>query len=308
MAQCLARTSRRTLAGVWEPLCLAALNTAPERASARMFAHVLRAAFTGTHRNSDFLVPAIDLSACFPDAAAQFIVQRGGVVRSGVAVRVIGRTGDAVALRMGADVANYAATIVAVAPQQLATTVGAAAASDDAWRVPLALTGAFAYESITTIYFGFAGRIAFGVPMLRLDDAPGHWAFDRSAALGSGAAGGTQSLIAVVISGGGPHDALDHETLASRVESQLRRLAPDLPATTFAHVIAERRATYACTPGLARPAGGRVGRGVYLAGDYTDPVFPATLEAATRSGVAAAQALIADGAAGAAARGSTRAP
>ncbi len=208
----------------------------------------------------------------------------------------------------GADVANFAAAIVAVGPHQLATTVGAAAASDEAWRVPLALIGAFAYESITTIYFGFAGRIAFGVPMLRLDDAPGHWAFDRSAALGSGAAGGTQSLIAVVISAGGPHDALDHGTLAAKVESQLRRLAPDLPATTFAHVIAERRATYACTPGLARPAGGRVGRGVYLAGDYTDPVFPATLEAATRSGVAAAHALIADGAAGAAARGSTRAP
>ena len=309
VAQCLARTSPRTLAGIWEPLCLAALNTTPERASARMFAHVLRAAFTGTHRNSDFLVPAVDLSACFPDAAAQFIVQRGGVVRRGVAVRVIGRTGDAVALRMGAEVANYSAAIVAVAPQQLATTVGAAAASDDAWRVPLALTSAFAYESITTLYFGFAGRVAFGVPMLRLDDAPGHWAFDRSAALGSGTArGGAQSLIAVVISAGGPHDALDHATLAAKVESQLRRLAPDLPATTFSHVIAERRATYACTPGLMRPAGGRIGRGVYLAGDYTDPVFPATLEAATRSGVAAAHALIADGAAGAAARGSTRAP
>ena len=112
----------------------------------------------------------------------------------------------------------------------------------------------------------------------------------------------------MVISAGGPHDALDHATLAAIVESQLRRLAPDLPATVFSRVIAERRATYACTPGLARPAAGRVGRGVYLAGDYTDPVFPATLEAATRSGVAAARALIADGAAGAAARGSTRAP
>jgi len=308
VADVLARTSRRTFAGVWAPLCLAALNTVPERASARMFADVLRATFTGTRRQSDFLVPATDLSACFPDAAARFIAKRGGVVRSGVAARVIGRTGDAVALRVGADAATFAAAIVAVAPHQLAATVGGAAASEDAWRVPLALVGAFAYESITTIYLGFAGRVAFGVPMLRLDDTPGHWAFDRTGALGAAAPMGTQSLIAVVISAGGPHDALDHRTLAAGVESQLRRLAPDLPATTFSRVIAERRATYACTPGLARPAGGRVGRGVYLAGDYTDPVFPATLEAATRSGVAAACALIADGATGAAARGSIRAP
>ena len=127
----------------------------------------------------------------------------------------------------------------------------------------------------------------FSVPMLRLDDAPGQWAFDRSHALVGQAPDGAVSLIAVVISASGPHDALDHATLARNVEAQLRRLAPDLPAVVFSRVIAERRATYACTPGLARPAGGRLARGVYLAGDYTDPEFPATLEAATRSGVAA---------------------
>jgi hypothetical protein len=59
-------------------------------------------------------------------------------------------------------------------------------------------------------------------------------------------------------------------------------------------VIAERRATYACTPGLQRPAPGRIRPRVYLAGDYTDPHLPATLEAATRSGVVASRSLIAD--------------
>ena len=67
-----------------------------------------------------------------------------------------------------------------------------------------------------------------------------------------------------------------------------------LPDTAEGKVAAERRATYACTPGLARPSAGRVSRSVYLAGDYTDTHFPPTLEAATRSGVAAANALIAD--------------
>ena len=305
VAQCFARTSRRAFAGVWEPLCLAALNTVPQRASARMFAHVLRAAFTGAARHSDFLVPAADLSACFPDAAAKYIARRGGIVRSGVAVRAVERTSDAVALSIGTGVAAFAAAIVAVGPHQLAATVGTAAEGEEAWRAPLAQVAAFAYESITTIYLGFAGRVAFSAPLLRLDDAPGHWAFDRSGSLGGGAA---TSLIAVVISAGGPHDALDHATLAANVEAQLRRLAPDLPAINFSRVIAERRATYACTPGLARPAGGRICRGVYLAGDYTDPDFPATLEAATRSGVAAARALIADCATVFAARGSTRAP
>jgi predicted NAD/FAD-dependent oxidoreductase len=83
---------------------------------------------------------------------------------------------------------------------------------------------------------------------------------------------------------------------------------PDLPSVTFSRVIAERRATYACTPGLARPKGGRVEDGIYIAGDYCDAELPATLEAATRSGVACARELIADFAGAAAARGSTRAP
>ena len=112
----------------------------------------------------------------------------------------------------------------------------------------------------------------------------------------------------MVISASGQHDALDQRTLAANVEAQLRRRAPDLPSVTFSRVISERRATYACTPGLARPPGGRIDDRIYLAGDYCDPDLPATLEAATRSGVAAANELIADFAAGAAARGSTRAP
>jgi len=50
-------------------------------------------------------------------------------------------------------------------------------------------------------------------------------------------------------------------------------------------------------PSGTHPAGGRLSGRIYLAGDYTYPAFPATLEAAVRSGVAAARAVIADTAA-----------
>ena len=308
VARRFAAAPPRAFAHVWKPLCLAALNTPPERASARTFAHVLRSAFGGTTRDSDLLVPAVDLSACFPDAAARFIAARNGTVRCGVAVRAITIAGDAVALKVGAGMETFAGVVVAVGPHQLAAAVGGNGERAEAWRIPLGQIAQFAYESITTIYLGLTRRVAFAVPMLRLDDAPGQWAFDRSGALGSDAPPGTQGLVAVVISASGPHDALNQAALAANVESQLRRLAPDLPSVTFTRVIAERRATYACTPALARPAGGRIASGIYLAGDYVDPEFPATLEAATRSGVAAADALIADCAGAVAARGSTRAP
>jgi hypothetical protein len=129
---------------------------------------------------------------------------------------------------------------------------------------------------------------------MRLDDAPGQWVFDRSAALETAAPEVARGLVAVVISTNGPHDALDQATLAAQADAQLRRLAGRWPLPVWSRVIAERRATYACTPGLARPASGRIAPRLYLAGDYTDAEFPATLEAATRTGVAAARALLRD--------------
>ena len=160
-------------------------NTPPERASAQVFAQVLRVALAGNSRDSDLLVPAADLSACFPDAAARYITARGGSVRSGTAVRAIDEVIDGVALGIGAGVETFAAAIVAVGPHQLANAAGDAALARGTFRGPLARIAAFTYESITTIYLGFSARVPFSAPMLRLDDAPGQWAFDRSGALGT---------------------------------------------------------------------------------------------------------------------------
>ena len=52
----------------------------------------------------------------------------------------------------------------------------------------------------------------------------------------------------------------------------------------------EKRATFACTPGLQRP-GMQVAAGLLACGDYIAGPYPATLEGAVRSGLAAARAL-----------------
>jgi len=290
VVECFAASRPRAFAAIWAPLCLAALNTPPRAASAQIFANVLRAAFTGAARNSELLFPATDLSACFPDAAARFVEANSGTLRLGVSVRAVVADEHAAVVDIGTRIESFSAAIVAVGPHQLAATLG----HDPAWHAMLTEVNAFAYESITTIYLAFAERVPFAAPMLRLDDNPGQWAFDRSSALTPDAPTDAVSLVAVVISASGPHDALDHATLARNAEAQLRSLAPELPSAMWSRVVVERRATYACTPGLSRPAPGRIAPHVYLAGDYTDPQFPATLEAATRSGVAAARALLAE--------------
>jgi uncharacterized protein with NAD-binding domain and iron-sulfur cluster len=54
-------------------------------------------------------------------------------------------------------------------------------------------------------------------------------------------------------------------------------------------VIAEKRATFACTPGLRRPEWRTPLPGLYLAGDYVAGDYPATIEGAVRSGVQCAR-------------------
>jgi hypothetical protein len=73
---------------LWEPLCIAALNTPAERASAQVMANVLRDSLAGARAASDMLLPQVDLSALFPLPAARFIGQRGGTVHSGTPHRV----------------------------------------------------------------------------------------------------------------------------------------------------------------------------------------------------------------------------
>jgi uncharacterized protein with NAD-binding domain and iron-sulfur cluster len=67
-----------------------------------------------------------------------------------------------------------------------------------------------------------------------------------------------------------------------------------LSAPLWTRVIAEKRATIAARRDLARPAVETALPGVFLAGDYMDPEYPPTLETAVRSGVRAAERVLAE--------------
>ncbi len=65
---------------LWRPLCVAALNTPPDRASAQVFLNVLRDSLDATRAASDLVLARVDLSALFPDPAATYVEQHGGTV------------------------------------------------------------------------------------------------------------------------------------------------------------------------------------------------------------------------------------
>jgi hypothetical protein len=291
VAQLCASGPRAAAEALWHPLCLAALNTPPGRASGQVFANVLRAALGGRRESSDFLVPVTDLSALFPEPALRFVVQSGGRVQLRTAARIAAVDDGTVVVEHAHGRETFAAAVVAVGPHQLDAALGPHAVFAAVRERAAALT----YEPIATAWLGYPARTALPARMVRLDDAPGQWVVDRQDVIArrAPAPGRPQvaQLLAVVISASGPHDALSPPALATACDAQLRRLVPALPPLAWSQTIVERRATYACVPQRPRAPSTLPHGRVALAGDWLDEEFPATLEAAVRTGVAAAFAL-----------------
>jgi len=110
----------------------------------------------------------------------------------------------------------------------------------------------------------------------------GQWAFNRGALDAA-----NRGVLAVVISCGGVEEEPTLDALCKAVARQMCDVYR-LPAPRAARAIIERRATLACVPDLERPAQSTSLPRLALAGDWTASEYPCTLEAAVRSGAAAA--------------------
>ena len=82
---------------------------------------------------------------------------------------------------------------------------------------------------------------------------------------------------------------MTQKELAATCHHELKGALRDLPDPQWSRVIAEKRATIACVPGMKKPDFKLAAPGLFLAGDYLDPDYPPTLEAAVRSGIRAAE-------------------
>lgn len=271
---------------LWQPLTISALNTPIATASGQVFANVLRDALASSREASDLILPRIDLSALFPDVAANWLVARGSVVNRGLRVDSAMVTQGAFQLATNEGQATFAAMIVAVGPHQFHAISLPAGCNP---VVP------FTYEPIVTIYLKFDQRVRLPRPMLGQVDGMVQWFFDRRPP-GVSAAGSTpdDGLIAAVISASGPHDCLSHEELAAHALAELGRHTGPLPVPAWYKVIAEKFATFACTSSIQarRPSCLTTTPGLFLAGDYTSGPYPATLEGAVRSGICAADQVL----------------
>ncbi|WP_343586364.1 hydroxysqualene dehydroxylase HpnE [Herbaspirillum sp.] len=279
---------------MWNPLCIAALNTPPERASAKVFLNVLRDSLGARRAASDMLIPRTDLSALLPQAAAAFIEQRGGRTIAGTAVASLHAMGETGIWRLqdrqGGDLGEFAGVVVATGADVAAQLLDEA--QDLAIPCDTSALRALAYEPITTCYLQYAPTLRLPLPFCALADDPqrrawGQFVFDR------GQLNGDAGLLAVVVSAAGRAIEDGHAALLEGIAQQLATDfgRPELSVPQWSKVITEKRATFSCTPELRRPDNTGLPTGLALAGDYVAGDYPATLEGAVRSGIAAARSI-----------------
>jgi hydroxysqualene dehydroxylase len=262
-----------------DPLCVAALNTPAEQASASVWLRVLRDALFAGAGSADLLLPRRSLSEVLPQPAERWLQQADVQMRMGHRVDTL--TAEGHAWRVDGEL--FDATVLACTAKEAARLAHPHAPT---WA---AAARALPYEPIITVYARCDGaRLA--APMMALQagpHAPAQFVFDH------GALGGAPGLFAFVISGAKTWVDTGLPATEAAVLAQARTaFAPSTwpQPLTAVSTLAEKRATFACVPGLLRPAA-CIAAGLLAAGDYIEGPYPATLEGAVRSGEAAAALL-----------------
>jgi hydroxysqualene dehydroxylase len=283
--------SPRVMQMLIEPLCVSALNTPADRASGQVFLRIMQdSLFASTDSDmgsSNLLLPKADLGTLFPQAAAPWLAQRGCGVRLGHRLTHI--TSDTNSLSNSEHSAHiscrgepdliekYDAVVIAAPPAEAARIAKLSGYAEWAQAAD-----ALQHEAITTVY-AHAKDAKLPCPMMALQSGqsePAQFVFDR------GALTGHTGLLAFVVSASqGDAATIEHQVI------QQGRQQLGLSQLQALKTITDKRATFACTPGLQRPAA-QISKGIVACGDYVDGPYPSTLEGAMRSGIAAARPFI----------------
>lgn len=275
------RQTRNLITALWEPICLASLNTPIEEASARVFIRVLHDSFCKSHRDADMIIPRLDLGSLLPDPAFDFIEQQGGFVHLSqrvTSLTIRERHIEGVVCENN----RYQATqvVLAIPPYANQTLIKDHPALHD---IAYNLSG-FSYHPICTIYLQYPASVQTDRPMQGLLGGTVQWIFDRRIH-------GQAGLIAAVISGPGAHMQLSNDELVHQVQAELHECFPHWPAAENVLIIREKRATFSCRSGIdaIRPDNASPIKGLWFAGDFTNTGYPATIESAIISGTQTAQ-------------------
>jgi len=277
----------RAIREFWDFMLIPTLNCRSEDASAESALFVLREGFLKSAEAPAIGIPAVSLRELQVEPAAAYLRARGSGVKTSAGVRAIDLDHDSATGVTFED--GHAETFDAVV---LAADHGAVAALvGERWasREPFATVAAMRSSPIVNLHFWFDRPVA-DFAFTAFVDCELQWVFNRSRI---GRERGPGEHLVVSLSAAGEYMALTKSQLRERFLPQLRAALPrtaDAELLDFV-VIKEPAATFIPSPGLRRPGASTPIRNLVLAGAYTATGWPATMESAVRSGLAAAREL-----------------
>jgi len=270
----------------WDLLVRPTLNAPARAASLALSAFVFQEGLLGRADAGDVGVPSVPLESLHGEPAAAALARAGVEVRLRARIDAIeAPAGGAPAVRAGAARLDADAVVVATEHDAAAQLLPAACGVD---RDALLRLGRAPIVNLHVVF----DRPVLAWPFAAAVASPLQWIFDRTRAAGLDAG----QYLAVSLSSADEWLGRSREELARVFVPAFAAL---LPAAREARVLrffatAERAATFAQLPGSARlrPSAETAHARVFLAGAWTATGWPATMEGAVRSGVAAAEAAL----------------
>ena len=251
-----------------EPLILAALNIDPPQGSARLAGAIVRETLAVGGRACRPLIAREGLGPTLIEPALAFLKQQGVALHLEHQLRSLAFTGGRVAaLDFGSDTIALGAddaVILAIPPYAAATLVRGLEVPNE-------------FRAIVNAHFRIAPPDNLPT-ILGVLNATVQWIFSFP------------GRVSVTISAGDRLIDTPREELAKTIWDEVARVTGLPAALPPWQIVRERRATFAATPAqdAKRPRAATNRRNLILAGDWTDPGLPATIEGAIRSGNRAA--------------------
>jgi squalene-associated FAD-dependent desaturase len=309
----LAEYFRRTGQGpearrlLWDPLAIAIVNEAPERAAAILFHRVYQEAFLASRKASRLVFLRCGWGPVVERIAAYFEA-RGGTLHRRALVHGIEMAAGRVSGVRFTQRAEERAEIQAgrrAREEQLPADAVAAAVPWHALpgllpeglrsQEPFAGLANLRASPIVSVEL-WLDRLVVDHVLVGLRDSEVEWVFDKGRLFGR--EGAPQHLSFIVSAAYRSSPKRNAELLAASVAA-LKRYFPAMAGATVTRslVMREPEATFSAGPETEslRPGALTSVPGLVLAGDWTATGLPATIEGAVRSGREAARALIASG-------------
>jgi zeta-carotene desaturase len=278
------RQPPRAIERFWRQVLVSAISEELDRMAAIHAFQVFRLGFMARSDAFDMGVPAVPLGHLYRAEAWKKIGKVTGNGTGQVDIRLRAAI-ERVVFETSADGDRQVRCVVAGGEEYRADHYICAVPFERlaAIGVDVDVTG-FEYSPITGIHLWF-DRPVIDIPQATMFDRTIQWVFDK----------GGGKYVQVVVSAS---RSLIEMPRADVIALAVRELAEFFPAVAQAklekaHVVKEVRAVFSPLPGLEsrRPPARTATPNLFLAGDWTRCGWPATMEAAVRSGYLAAEAV-----------------